>query len=582
MLIRGNITRGPLATLVLAAAVVRPAAAAPTADGPDPTGVVAAYLALMRWTDGLAPPDPDDAAARLPIEGAEAVCVQLRRRGRVVGTGIDRAGPGIDAAGMVRRAAGRALSAVLGDPVVAAVPELEVAGGLVPLPGRTFARLAEQIEPGLDGIAIRRGDATRLLFPAQMRATNRAANVERLLPSLAVDLGLPSREPAELAERFGARYYRFRTIHLAQRGPGRQPFETMRGQVIVPIDRADRAGVDELAEGLANNLISRLWRGDEPLGLMGDYRLVADTYDPIIAGPRDQALAAFALARLASVPDRAEPSEAVRMRTAAETILALLALVHEGEADPRDDPGACAAIVLAATELPGAATDPVIAPLLADAAARVRACFPDALPPGAHARALLAHALSRLHAADPAPGDADAARRVLDETWEAVPAHQRITLLPWFGWAEVELAAATGAPIGHAGGLRALRELLDASRIGPGGVAGPEDLRGGLALVATGRARASAQTTRPAAWLATMLAHPALTPPAERPAADARHRETMRFLMQLAVDDTMLWAVRTPQRAKGGLRASTWNTDQPVAAQAMGLLTAAETLRAWP
>ncbi|MDY7109369.1 MAG: hypothetical protein SYC29_12105 [Planctomycetota bacterium] len=40
----------------------------------------------------------------------------------------------------------------------------------------------------------------------------------------------------------------------------------------------------------------------------------------------------------------------------------------------------------------------------------------------------------------------------------------------------------------------------------------------------------------------------------------------------------LLWTIRTPQRAKGGIRAATWDLNQPVAAQAMGLLTAAETL----
>jgi hypothetical protein len=36
--------------------------------------------------------------------------------------------------------------------------------------------------------------------------------------------------------------------------------------------------------------------------------------------------------------------------------------------------------------------------------------------------------------------------------------------------------------------------------------------------------------------------------------------------------------MRTPQRARGGLRAATWDCNQPTAAQALGLLAAAETL----
>ena len=80
------------------------------------------------------------------------------------------------------------------------------------------------------------------------------------------------------------------------------------------------------------------------------------------------------------------------------------------------------------------------------------------------------------------------------------------------------------------------------------------------------------------ARLASALRDPALTTPEEVAAARGRVFETQRYLTQLAVDDSMLWSIRTPQRAKGGLRASTWNSDQPTAAQVMALLAAAETL----
>ena len=77
-----------------------------------------------------------------------------------------------------------------------------------------------------------------------------------------------------------------------------------------------------------------------------------------------------------------------------------------------------------------------------------------------------------------------------------------------------------------------------------------------------------------------MLRDPDLTPPEEAPAALGRHLRTVRYLMQLSVREESTWSVRNPGRALGGIRAATWDSRQPAAAQAIGLLAAAETLAA--
>ena len=87
-----------------------------------------------------------------------------------------------------------------------------------------------------------------------------------------------------------------------------------------------------------------------------------------------------------------------------------------------------------------------------------------------------------------------------------------------------------------------------------------------------------ARIQRVAAFAAWALREPALTPQDERAVETELHLRTMRFVRQLAVDDDLLWSFRNPQRVRGGLRAAPWDSDQPVAAQAMGLLAAAETL----
>jgi hypothetical protein len=52
----------------------------------------------------------------------------------------------------------------------------------------------------------------------------------------------------------------------------------------------------------------------------------------------------------------------------------------------------------------------------------------------------------------------------------------------------------------------------------------------------------------------------------------------MRFLMQLSVRETSQGRVRNAARALGGLRVAPWDSDQAVPAQALGLITAVETL----
>lgn len=604
-----------LITLVLAmAAVIGPAsspasrasaqvdAQAPdeaAASLPDAAGVVSACLTLHRWVEAFDAPDPDLPEAALPIENATAVYIALRQRGRVLGSGRDAAGD----AHMVRRAAGRAMSAVLGDRTVASLPEalrgtlgdsltteFEVAGTLVPLPGRSFARIAEVLEPGLDGVAMRRGDVTEYLFPAEMRTANTTRHLGRNLPALAVALGLPAEELSELTRRFDVRMYRFRTIHLVQRGPGRRPFETFRGDVVVPQDAIDGAAIDRFAAGLTDHLITTLWAREEPLGLMGDYRPSRDDYTPLVAPPRDQALVAFALARYAAA--LGDDGRSRSPRDAAEVVLVELTQTAEGEIDPLSDPVACAAIIYAVTELPGAVDDPRMRVLFDGAVQAVVGAFAPTrsfapADTGAaiseHGQSMIAGALARCMRAAPdrlraAGVDADLVRDAINAAWGAVPDHRRIALLPWIAFAEADDAEMHGRPLINAGALRMLRTLLNSSRIGAATSHGAPDLAGGFPLQGAGNELVTAQTTRPAAFIAWALRQPDLTGPGEVEVETGLHLRTMRFLRQLSVDDDLLWSVRAPLRAKGGLRAAPWDSDQPVAAQAMGLLTAAETL----
>jgi hypothetical protein len=566
-----------------------------TAAAIDSGEVISAWLTLRRWVDEFALPAPEAATARIPLAGAAGVCVILRQAGRVVGTGVDSSAGDL----MVRRAAGRALGGVLSDPAAAGLPaemqdrlgraltlELEVAAEPVPLLGTTFKDVAAQLDPGRDGVAMRRGDRWAMLFPAQARAANTAGRMERLLPSLATELGLAPMELGVLAERFGVSVYRFRAVHLAQPTTADPPFMTFRGDDLVLDRDVTRAALEDLARRIAEHLMGTLAPHDEPLGILGTYRPVSDRYDPLIAPPLEQALVAWALARYGRLQGHSEPTARRATATAAH-ILGDLAQVAPGQADPLADPVACAGIVVAVTEDRNLLAQAQVTELFARARDRVRAAYApgdgftggDDTAVAPNGQALIAWALSRLLVTGSDGNDAGLVRSAVDAAWASLPESRRMSLLPWLGWAEADHAAAAGRPAAGAERLRAIRRLADASRVGAPDRPGPADLAGGLALTGGGRPAATAQTLRPAAYLAWMVRQPDLTTsPDEAEAALERILSTARFVMQLSVREPSSWAYRNPGRALGGIRAAPWDCDQPVPAQALGLVFSVETL----
>ncbi len=575
---------------ILLAVATRAVAAGPPAGPaamPDAADVVRAWQAARRWVDTFQVPDPGDPAARASIGGAHGVCLVLRQSGRLVAIATDTSvGDGGEL--MLRRAAARALGQALADPAVAALPremlhaagsaltmELEVAGRPLPLVAGSEREVAEQLEPGLDGVAMRRGDTVAMLFPAQMRAGNSAGRVERLLPALAPELGLEVLPLPDLGRRFDVSIYRFPVTTLVQSSPRGAPFPTGRGEILVTDALVTPQSLARAAIDLAAHLGASMAPMDESLGLMGTYRPTADRYEPLIAPPFDQALAAWSLAHCARVPG-IEAAARGRMIALAREILTELDVVAAAEDDPLADRGTCAAIVLAGLGLPGYVDGAEPPRIYGEAARRVAAGVADGgetLSP--NGRALVAWALARLAAWGKAGVRLPAVRAALDGAWSSVPPHQQVTLLPWIAWAESDYAADTRGTLEHADDLARLRDLLEESRIGE---AGPAELEGGLRLAEGSRLVATAQAFRPAVFLAWSIREPGLTPPPDAPAALGRSLATARFLIQLSVRADSTWAYANPERALGGVRAALFDSDQPVAAQAMALATLSETL----
>lgn len=489
----------------------------------------AAYAKARRWVTAFDTPPMDDPESQAPLDNASAVCVILRRGGKVMGTGVDCAGDGL----MLRRALGHALNETLGDPAMQSLSasiqrdvradattrpqperdkeiadrldalrrdvgrtltlELEVAGPRSPLVGGTLEQLARKIDPGIDGVALRHEQAVSYLFPAQQRLSNAAGDAQRALIGLALGAGLTMSDLGNVSTRQDVSFYLFRTIDLMQSAAEAPPTQTLRGESPVRQEDVTRQRIVQLADALALHIMRTQWppppegHTRPPLGLMGDYNPVSDQFQPLVAPPLEQALCAWALARYAqcSAVDQNRAKDAVML---ARQVLRDLAEVGQGEQPPAGDLAACAALLLLAAEMPSCLGDASIAQLMADARKRLESVFDAAhgfvaqpprddnagdgestpQPVSPMVRGMIACAWARLLKAkiDTLPAPPEMTiRAALDAAWESLPQAQQITLLPWMGWGEMDFAAGAGQPPQHLEDLRRLVSVIERARI---------------------------------------------------------------------------------------------------------------------
>lgn len=592
---------------------------------PDAAEVVAAYLTARRWLDAFELPAMDDPAARQEIADASGLCVHLRRSGRVIGTGVIAPTPHIESGLKLRRALGRAMSQVLGDSAVSRLPEemrdevgeslvleLEVAGPPEPLIARSYEHVARQVEPGLHGVALRRGDRWAMQFPSQLLATNGADRIAARLATLVEELGVTSGDLRSLVSDHNVSVYRFRTSHLVQPAPDKLPRETYRGDQLVLMSDVTPESISATIDALVRHILQRSWPHAEPLAdefdidnppvLLGDYRPVSDRYDPLAARPFEQALTAFVLVEYAS---SLNADFALAGEAAATAVQILLSLRDSPLTDERQEhqPATQAAALYALEQLDilpadvqGAVSDgevdenwsAALSPWADELTASLLGHVQQALVPdgradgsiliGAHTMALMTAALARRAPRIDDDRLESLLRDGLDALWDDVPSRNLVGLLPWIGWAERDLARATGEPVAHLDRLSVLREALYDAQVGfagkqPGGEYA-RDLHGGFVLA--DRRRPDAQSVRPMIWLAEAAREQTLSDPELWPEHERRLLGMMRFLMQLAVRESANWSLRNPERAIGGVRNAIWDRDQPLVAQAMALLACVE------
>ena len=581
-------------------------------DGmPDATEVVQAFVQVRKWVDTMTMPKLDDEESSLMIDGGTGVLIQLRQGGRRVGRGSNTRKDAL----MVRRAAGSAMSDLLSEPGMQSMPddlrrsvgpqltlELEVAGRLTPIVAQTFEDVARQLRPGIDGIALRQGSEWVYRFPSQLLDHNLQTYLLGLLSEL--DIMHRRRPLSQIKDEEGLSLYQFEATHLAQSSPSSPPFPLFRGSTIVSSREVDQQSLQQTAANIANHLIVSEWQKlieqdgqmvevEEPLGIGGWYLPHADRYEPLIASPFEQALSSYALSYFARTPgvDQIAARDAARFGN--DLIDELAEHMEGNEPDPLADLDACAMIILAAYQLTSSPTD-AVGELVNQASAKIWNSFdpeqrnfmmfdednsPVAVP--GRTQALIAAALARTLAIDPARIDAATVRTMLDTVWESTAATDYLGLLPWIGWAELDYASAMGSMAPAAlENLDKLSQLLDASQVSSATADAQPDEIGGYQLAGPFGTAPTSQGLRPAAWRARALVTDSNISDMDSLAVElGKQLDFGRFVMQLSVRDEDLWAMRNAKRAHGGIRESLSESRQPIPAQGLALVTICDILR---
>jgi hypothetical protein len=555
-------------------------------DRPSLSDAQAWFHACRTWLDaqdGTQRETPSKSLISEPAGSAaemrfSAVGVILRLDGRLVGEAWRR-GPGTAA---IEGALSEAFGESRADRRIAALPaelraqlgsrlalELEFAGEPQPLVGDRLDLMAARIEPALDAFAIRNGDRWVFALPCSIQTHSQSAFMNYLALTLARDVGLDPAASKDLKLPDGAAAYRCATRRLAQRTANAPPFESIRGRQVVPVSSVDGARVQRMATELAAHLAQRWPSMDglpaesvdalRALGPRALYQPAKNAWPEPVSPPADQALAALALAEFsnsawAGAEDRAQA------RGNAIATLESLRRVRDGETDPVSDASACAAAWLAAAALDRSDA------AWADEGMRIWVRgIADSLRTGPASTS------------KPSPTTAAMAWAVLGESmpeawrtiaWDPAVPERVVTATPWIAPASrvpaLDIAAAW---------TRTLPPLMDSQFVARIDGASADDLDGGWPA-GSQSPWPQAQSARAALGLATALQRKEWIDPNARAKAIECLRQAMRFLVQLQADEDACHAFRDPARARGGIRTSCWDSEQPIAASAYALLAA--------
>jgi hypothetical protein len=593
------------ATPEAAAARTPPNTQAAANPRPSEVDALAAYLAARAWLDADALPAEDSPQARVPLTGVTAACVLLRLDGRLVASG-EAALPTPTLTGasaneqgvLLRRAVGRAVAKALSDSTIASVRaavgdkvtarlslEVELAGPVRPLIGRTIAEASLRVAAGDEGLALLRAERCYRAYPSRLLAADIASRPDRAITALLLEAGLPVKDLNAFTAEERVSLGRFDTIRLRADSPAAAPSTVTRaGRVIETFELSPRrlqAMSAQLASRLAGQVVARV-PGDAAKGvaLLGTLNPTADAYAPPFATTRDAALGALALAAAAR---SAEIPAATRARAQAQSDALVGSLVSSTESTERDAAVDCL-LALAARTHPDAALRARLASHVAthDAAEPQDPSLKNPPPKGAPPKdappkdpvlsSLLAGALLA------SGGDAEARRAseiVRDLLARHAGARARLVdaAMPLaFVAIDPKLDRATRDElVALFGEFSTLARSLQIRPTEPEFAALSADLEGGLLLPDTSGGMPDTQCLP----LATALALVERQLPTE--GRDARLASGLlfaRFLAQHVADDPWVGGFRNPGALRGLVRGDLSSDDCPPGPTAAGLLLA--------
>ena len=595
---------------------------------------MAAFRAVEAWVRAWKVPTLTDAPALAPTTGA---CVTLRLNGEVIGRGeavsSALAAHAADQTDLVRRAAAEAIEQAtprlsvpndamreqaIGELAKGITISLELAGPFTLTEPNTWGDVDGTWKPGLDGVAVQaRGAANApqvvppvVAFPSTMLAANmipsRAMSsvVARAIGEGGAAAALD--EPKKLRVEHGLRMYRFRVTHLAQTRADAPPEFLHRGARLIAAGAAMTVGeLQAMATSLATHLTKRVEIHQKQLGERPRF-VVPSTGQESSDSPLQKFLVAYALTEYIAHPrygssfDLREECRgyvsAVRFEDETGELGApALAGMSPAGADGHGSGfrGSARRRALQNRLLVGGAI-----PEKGDKwddAAFIRALDLDSASPAVRAMILL----YAIQVADGNGASAaewcEACERRLRAIYAEGDGANVVSAMPWLGWAERqlywtkgELGIEQGKDLPGAIALRRMRDLCwqhQFSLSDAGGPAGDDaDMIGGIVFtnaVAEGRSSPypTWQSVRPLTFIASMLVDDRLTEKLERPREIVRLMAALRFLRQLQVDESSAWMYANPGAAMGGIRASVWDSSQPVEASALTLLCIVETLK---
>lgn len=545
-------------TMFLALAVLSILGGSSLAAGPPAVDkALSAWFEVREWLDDGEFPELGTSSSEIRIDAASAVGVLLRLDGRIVGRGLDL----VQDADIIRRAAGRAYSQALGDRVIRDLPEnfrrdvgsrlaleLEIAGPRSTLVAGSLAAAAARIRPGIDGIAILRGDRVALSLPGRQLATGTAGATASTLLRLIDQLGLPPRDLEELRRLDAIQLQRFETIRIGQAGSDQEPGLRTRSGAFIPRAVLDEHLIKTVRDRLSNRLarwrpeadprVDRMTDEKEPPARpwLGDHDPVGDRYQPVEAPWRDRLLGIRAVASIdpALIDERDLTLPDEDLLDAEVVDLGLLASTAAGL------PNATVAWLAATERFP-----------------------PDDSSVG------LARRAAAIGSVNEEAVSKEAVQEAHDDAWAACrSASEVIAAFDWLALAEHRLTERRdGEPTERAISLRAVRDALLIRQIDDAG----RDEDGGIPLRRGGVEMIDARNLR------LMLAIGLIDGlPGDDDAGRRRSREGLeglfRLVRQLMLDDDQAADLPGGRTAAGGVALGLYEPRQPLAATATALL----------